>query len=137
MKSDVLVVDDSAAIQKLLQRVLRQTKLSIGVIHEARDGQEALTLLAAHRVDLILLDVNMPNMDGFELLALLKASAQLCHIPVVVITVEGGQTEISKGIRLGAVGYVRKPIVTDQFIEMLAGIVNPELPPTPPSSPGL
>jgi two-component system chemotaxis response regulator CheY len=128
MESDVLVVDDSAAIRRILQRVLRQTGMSIRTIHEAGDGREALTLLEAENVDLILSDINMPNMDGLQLLALLKASAQWCHIPVVMITTEGGETKVGEAVRLGAAGYVRKPFTADQIKEKLAGILEPAPP---------
>ena len=89
MESDVLVVDDSAAIRKILTRVLRQTGMAIQTIHEAGDGQEALALVAQHRIDLVLSDINMPKMDGLQLLASLKASPQWQRIPVVMITTEG------------------------------------------------
>jgi two-component system chemotaxis response regulator CheY len=128
MESDVLVVDDSAAIRKILQRVLRQTGMSIRTIHEAGDGQEALNLLETHTVDLILSDINMPKMDGLQLLASLKASSRLHHIPVVMITTEGGETKVSEAVRLGAAGYVRKPFTADQIKEKLAGILEPVRP---------
>jgi two-component system chemotaxis response regulator CheY len=128
MESDVLVVDDSAAIRKILQRVLRQTGMSIRTIHEAGDGHEALTLLEAEKVDLVLLDINMPKMDGLQLLAALKASARWRHIPVVMITTEGGETNVSEAVRLGAAGYVRKPFTADQIKEKLAGILEAALP---------
>src|SRR2546421_11420967 len=115
MGSGVLVVDDSAAIRKILQRVLRQTGMAIGAIHEAGDGQEALTLLGAHRVDLVLTEINMPKMDGLQLLAVLKASAQWRDIPVVMITTEGGELKVAEAVRLGAAGYVRKPFTADQI----------------------
>jgi two-component system chemotaxis response regulator CheY len=102
--------------------------MSIRTIHEAGDGREALTLLEAERVDLILSDINMPNMDGLQLLALLKASAQWCHIPVVMITTEGGETKVGEAVRLGAAGYVRKPFTADQIKEKLAGILEPAPP---------
>jgi two-component system chemotaxis response regulator CheY len=124
-QSDVLVVDDSAAIRKILQRVLRQTGMAIRTIHEAGDGQEALALLAAEEVDLILSDINMPKMDGLELLALVKAEAQWRRIPVVMITTEGGETRVAEAVKLGAAGYVRKPFTADQIKEKLAGILAP------------
>ena len=95
MDSDVLVVDDSAAIRKILTKVLRQTGMAIQTIHEAGDGQEALALLALHRIDLVLSDINMPKMDGLQLLASLKASPQWQKIPVVMITTEGGETKVA------------------------------------------
>ena len=73
MESDVLVVDDSAAIRKILQRVLRQTGMAIRTIHEAGDGQEALEVMNAHKVDLVLTDINMPKMDGLQFLEIGRA----------------------------------------------------------------
>jgi two-component system chemotaxis response regulator CheY len=127
MDSDVLVVDDSAAIRKILTRVLRQTGMAIQTIHEAGDGQEALALMAQHRIDLVLSDINMPKMDGLQLLASLKASPQWQRIPVVMITTEGGETKVAEAVRLGAAGYVRKPFTADQIKEKLVGILEPAL----------
>ena len=124
MDSDVLVVDDSAAIRKILTRVLRQTGMAIQTIHEAGDGQEALAVMAQHRVDLVLSDINMPKMDGLQLLASLKASPQWQNIPVVMITTEGGETKVAEAVKLGAAGYVRKPFTADQIKEKLVGILE-------------
>jgi two-component system chemotaxis response regulator CheY len=128
MESDVLVVDDSAAIRKILNRVLRQTGMAIGTVHEAGDGQEALELLRAHKIDLVLTDINMPKMDGLQLLGAMKASPQWNSIPVMMITTEGGETKVGEAVRLGAAGYVRKPFTADQIKEKLAGIVELALP---------
>jgi two-component system, chemotaxis family, chemotaxis protein CheY len=128
MEADVLVVDDSAAIRKILQRVLRQTGMAINTIHEAGDGEEALQLLRSHKVDLVLSDINMPKMDGLELLAALKKSPDWVNVPVVMITTEGGETKVAEAVRLGANGYVRKPFTADQIKEKLAGILEPATP---------
>jgi two-component system chemotaxis response regulator CheY len=128
MESDVLVVDDSAAIRKILNRVLRQTGMAIGTVHEAGDGQEALDLLRAHKIDLVLTDINMPKMDGLQLLGAIKASPHWNSIPVMMITTEGGETKVGEAVRLGAAGYVRKPFTADQIKEKLAGIVELALP---------
>ncbi len=127
MESDILVVDDSAAIRKILQRVLRQTGLAIGTIHEAGDGQEALDLLKSCPVRMILSDINMPKMDGLQMLGALKASPGWRHIPVVMITTEGGESKVGEAVRLGAAGYVRKPFTADQIKEKLAGVLEPAL----------
>ena len=124
MDSDILVVDDSAAIRKILTRVLRQTGMAIQTIHEAGDGQDALAVMALHRIDLVLSDINMPKMDGLQLLASLKASPQWQQIPVVMITTEGGETKVAEAVRLGAAGYVRKPFTADQIKEKLVGILE-------------
>src|SRR5437879_5909574 len=96
MEPDVLVVDDSAAIRKILQRVLRQTGMTIRTIHEAGDGQEALEILKLHRPALVLTDINMPKMDGLQFLAAMKASPEWRDIPVVMITTEGGETKVGE-----------------------------------------
>src|SRR3974390_1186370 len=90
MESDVLVVDDSAAIRKILQRVLRQTGMALRAIHEAGGGEEALEILKAHHVDLVLTYINMPRIDGLQLLASMRGSDQWRQVPVVMITTEGG-----------------------------------------------
>jgi two-component system, chemotaxis family, chemotaxis protein CheY len=125
MESNVLVVDDSAAIRKILQRVLRQTDMAIGAIYEAGDGQQAIEALKNNTVALVLSDINMPVMDGLQLLATLKASAEWRNIPVVMITTEGGETKVSEAVRLGASGYVRKPFTADQIKEKLTGLLEP------------
>jgi two-component system chemotaxis response regulator CheY len=125
MEPDVLVVDDSAAIRKILQRVLRQTGMAIGAIHEAGDGQEALDVLQRVKPGLILTDINMPKMDGLQFLAAMKGTESWRDIPVVMITTEGGEAKVGEAVRLGAAGYVRKPFTADQIKEKLFGILDP------------
>lgn len=123
MAVDVLIVDDSAAIRKILQRVLRQTDVEIGTVHEAGDGVEGLAVMRAQKVDLILSDVNMPNMDGLQFLSEVKANREWEKIPFLMVTTEGGQDKVMHAVRLGASGYVRKPFTVDQIKEKLAGLV--------------
>ena len=119
---DVLIVDDSAAIRKILQRVLRQTDIPIGTVFEAGDGQEALETLKAQTVGLILSDINMPNMNGLELLSAVKASDAWKHLPVVMVSTEGSQAKVLEAVQLGAAGYVRKPFNADQIKEKLTAL---------------
>jgi two-component system chemotaxis response regulator CheY len=123
MAVNVLVVDDSAAIRKILQRVLRQTEMPLGDIFEAGDGAEALDVLNSQQIGLVLSDVNMPNMDGLQLLAEIKRKEALKTIPVVMITTEGSQNKVLEAVGLGASGYVRKPFTTEQIKEKLTGLV--------------
>ena len=120
---NVLIVDDSAAIRKILQRVLRQTDLPLGEFMEAGDGTEAVALLQKHTFGLILSDINMPQMDGLQLLARIKEMPALKDVPVIMITTEGGQGKVMKAVHLGAAGYVRKPFTADQIKEKLVGII--------------
>ena len=123
MPFDVLIVDDSAAIRKILQRVLRQAEMSIGEVFEAGDGIEALASLKEHKVGLILSDINMPNTDGLQLLSQIRASADWKTLPVLMITTEGSQNKVLEAVNLGASGYVRKPFTADQIKEKLVGLV--------------
>ena len=123
MSIDVLIVDDSAAIRKILLRVLRQTQVEFGQVLEAGDGVEALNILKDQKVGLILSDINMPNMDGLQLLSHLKAQDAYKAVPVIMITTEGNQTKVMEAVQLGAAGYVRKPFTADQIKEKLTGLI--------------
>ena len=122
MALDVLIVDDSAAIRKILQRVLRQTDFLFGEVHEAGDGLEAIGVLKTKKVGLILSDINMPNMDGIQFLGQVKAHAEWKSVPIVMITTEGSQAKVMEAVELGASGYVRKPFTADQIKEKLTGL---------------
>jgi two-component system chemotaxis response regulator CheY len=120
---DVLVVDDSAAIRKILQRVLRQTDLNIGEIAEAGDGTEAIEILKHRTFGLILSDINMPQMDGLQLLRKIREMDHLRDVPVIMITTEGGHGKVMEAVQLGATGYVRKPFTAEQIKDKLVGVL--------------
>ena len=123
MALNVLIVDDSAAIRKILERVLRHTDFQLGDVIEAGDGREALNKLNGGNVGLILSDINMPNMDGLEFLQQLKANDTWKTLPVIMVTTEGSQDKVMQAIQLGATGYIRKPFTADQIKEKLIGIL--------------
>ncbi len=121
---NVLIVDDSAAIRKILQRVLEQASVPITQVFEAGDGLEAVSVLKVQEIDLILSDINMPNMDGLQLLSLIRATEKWKSVPVVMITTEGSESKVKEAVLLGASGYVRKPFTPDHIKEKLAGIIK-------------
>jgi two-component system chemotaxis response regulator CheY len=123
MPLDVLIVDDSAAIRKILHRVLVQAELPLGKVLEAQDGQDALKTLDKNPVGLILSDINMPNMDGIEMLSRLKSSKAFRAVPIIMVTTEGSHDRVLQALELGASGYVRKPFTPDQIKEKLEGLV--------------
>jgi len=120
---DVMIVDDSAAIRKILRRVLQQAEIPLGQVYEAGDGAEAVESLKQQKVQLILSDINMPNMDGLQFLSQLKAKPEWKDVPVIMITTEGSQAKVLEAVQLGAAGYVRKPFTAEQIKEKLAGII--------------
>jgi len=119
---DVLIVDDSAAIRKILQRVLLQAEVPVGTVFEASDGVEALAILRKQTVGLVLSDINMPNMDGLEFLTTVRAEAQWRDLPILMVSTEGTQAKVLEAVERGASGYVRKPFTADQIKEKLAGL---------------
>ena len=123
MALNILVVDDSTAIRKILIRVLRQTELAIGEVFEARDGLEALEIVKNHPLNLVLSDINMPNMDGLALLTELKNAEQWRNLPVVMITTEGSEEKVSQAIRLGSAAYIRKPFTAEQIQEKIGAVL--------------
>lgn len=123
MPLDVLIVDDSAITRKILGRVIAQSNLPLGKILEAGDGCEALDTLERQNVGLILADIQMPNMDGLELLEKLKASDQWKNVPVIMISAQGSQAKVKDAIQLGACGYVLKPFRAEHIKQKLASIL--------------
>ena len=122
MPFDLLIVDDSSAIRKILQRVLHTAEIPLRNIYEASDGIEALAVLNAHEVSLVLSDINMPNMDGIQLLGQIRANDAWKNVPVIMITTEGSQAKVVEAAQLGATGYVRKPFTADQIKTALSGL---------------
>ena len=123
MALNILIVDDSTAIRKILIRVLRQTRLAIGQVLEARDGLDALEVVRTNPLDLILCDINMPNMDGLSFLAELKSSDRWRDLPVVMFTTEGGEQKVAQAIQLGSAAYIRKPFTAEQIQEKIGALL--------------
>ena len=122
MGKRVLVVDDSSTMRKIVSRSLRQAGLEFDEILEASDGQEALNVLENENVDLILSDINMPNMDGLEFLRQKKENDAIKNIPVVMITTEGGADIIGEAKQLGAAGSIKKPFKPDTINEVIGAL---------------
>src|SRR5580658_7842840 len=104
-----LIVDDSSVMRKIVERALRQAGLDLATVLEASSGTEALELLRRERVDLILSDINMPQMDGLEFLRQMEAQNLAPETPVVMITTESSEEHVREAIAAGAQGYIRKP----------------------------
>lgn len=124
MLMNVLIVDDSAAIRKILVRVLGQTDLPIGQVREASDGVEALKSLGQGDIGLVLSDINMPNMDGLQFLTRVRATPEWQNLPVIMITTEGSQAKVLEAVQLGAQGYVRKPFTAEQIKEKIVACLH-------------
>jgi CheY-like chemotaxis protein len=118
MPADILIVDDDESILKLLELHLASASYEVRL---AEDAIEAGYMVLRKPPDLIISDVNMPHMDGFEFVAALKADKSLPDIPVIFLTsLEEGE---HRGRQLGAVGYLTKPVRADRLLELVARCV--------------
>jgi two-component system chemotaxis response regulator CheY len=119
-----MIVDDSSVMRKIVERSLRQAGLDLSPVLEAGNGAEALGLLDGNTVDLILSDINMPVMDGLEFVRQVQTVDKLRHIPVVMITTEGSESNVVQALSLGAKGYIRKPFTPDQVKEHVLSVLG-------------
>jgi two-component system, chemotaxis family, chemotaxis protein CheY len=109
----VLIVDDSPSMRKFIRRVLLITGLEIGECLDAGNGREALDLLKTNWVDIVLTDINMPTMNGEELMQQIAADPLLDSVPVLVISTDRSETRLHRMLALGAMDYVTKPFLPE------------------------
>jgi len=117
----ILVADDEPHIVKLVEFTLAKRGFDVVT---ARDGEEAVRVAGECRPDLILLDVMMPVMNGFDALRALKRDPHTSRIPVVILSAKSQQTEVAEGIELGAVEYIRKPFTPSGLAERVSAVLD-------------
>ncbi len=123
---ELLLVEDEPADASLLRAALREAG-SVVQLHHAVDAAEALQRLrrpAAAPPDLLLLDINLPRVNGRELLATLKADPQLAPLPVVVVSTSDAEADVQAAYALGAAGYLVKPVDMDVLIKAMASLCH-------------
>jgi two-component system chemotaxis response regulator CheY len=126
MSLNVLVVDDSAVVRKMIIKTLGLAGLVMGEVHEAGDGQQGLAALELHWIDLVLADLNMPVMNGEDMIARIRANSVWADLPLVIISTEGSETRIQRLLDRNT-RFVHKPFtpeaIRDVVNEML-GVRN-------------
>lgn len=117
----ILTADDSPAIRKLIRNIL---ELAGHSLIEAEDGAQALVLLREHKdeIKLVLLDWNMPNLDGYETLQAIKNDQNLKHLPVIMITTEVSRNKVINAIKYGASNYIMKPFTDEELLQKVNDI---------------
>jgi two-component system, chemotaxis family, chemotaxis protein CheY len=124
MAFNVLVVDDSSTMRAVVKKAIKVSGFTVGACWEASDGNEALEVLRENWVDLVLTDINMPNMTGLELVAKMKENDLFKSIPVVMVTTEGSEKRVRESMDLGAKGYIRKPFAPEDIKKTLSSIMG-------------
>jgi len=114
MAFNVLVVDDSAVMRTMVIKTLRLSGVPVGEVYQAANGEEGLDRLRDHWVDLVLLDLNMPQMNGEELLAEVRSNPDTASVAVIVVSTEGSEARIRRVKELGA-EFVHKPFRPEEL----------------------
>lgn len=122
----VLVVDDSRLMHKMYEVMLRQYML----VH-AYDGQEAVEEMERHEVDLVLLDINMPTMNGLEFLQAKNYAGDPTLPPAIIISTEGKEEDTVRGLKAGAAAYIKKPFSSVELVDVIARLPSRDEPTGP------
>ncbi len=128
MAINVLIVDDSAVMRAMIIKTMRMSGLPLGEIHQAANGREGLAALQEQWIDLVMLDINMPIMNGEEMMESMQQNPDLRDTPTIVISTEGSETRIERLLNKGA-SFIRKPFspetIRDTVKELLGeGVID-------------
>jgi DNA-binding response OmpR family regulator len=129
MAKRVLIADDEPNIVTSLEYLMTKSGYEVAV---ARNGEEALALVETFMPDLVLLDVMMPRRSGYEVCQTMRERAQWRHIRIVMLSAKGREAEVSKGLSLGADGYVTKPFSNRELIAKVAQLLGESAKPQTP-----
>jgi len=119
---NVLIVEDSKAIRSMIRVALEEAGGYFVV--EAGNGFEALKALPAQRLDLIITDINMPDINGLELIGYVKSNPAYSTIPLVIVSTEKSDEDKKRGLALGASGYVVKPFMKEELMAIVMKVLD-------------
>jgi len=124
MSFNVLIVDDSRSMRAVIKKTISMSGFKMDQCVEAGNGREALDVLAKAWVDVIISDINMPEMNGLEFLEELKKDSLLKAIPAIVISTEGSEKRIQDAYDLGARGFIKKPFLPEEIKKVLYEVIG-------------
>jgi two-component system chemotaxis response regulator CheY len=124
MAMTILIVDDSTLTRKAIRRIIDMTELEVGEVFEAENGAKALETLQTEHIDLVLADLNMPEMGGIEMIYHMRGNDATKDIPVVVVSTESSTTRIEGLLSDGAKDYLHKPFTPEDFREVITRTVG-------------
>jgi two-component system chemotaxis response regulator CheY len=117
-----LIVDDFSTMRRIIRGLLKE--MGCHNADEAEDGNIALQMMKTQKFDFVVSDINMPNMNGFDLLAAIKADDGLKHVPVLMVTAEARKDDIVRAAQMGASGYIVKPFTKATLEEKVQKIMQ-------------
>jgi len=126
MSFNVLIVDDSKSVRSVIKKIITISGFRMDQCYEAVNGKQALEILSKARVDVILSDLNMPEMNGLEMLAAIKADSRLQGIPVIIISTEGSDEKRKAVLEMGAKQFIKKPFSPEHVRKVLYEVIGME-----------
>ncbi len=117
----ILVVDDSSSVRKMVEYALKSRGYAVV---GAEDGENALEILGREGFDLMILDVNMPRMDGLTLLQFIRARGEWQTLPVMMLTTEGQESDRERALAMGATAYLTKPFKPTELLALVASLLS-------------
>lgn len=121
MSKIIMTADDSASVRQMVSFTLKQAGYDV---IEAVDGQDALNKISGSTVDLLLTDLNMPNMDGIELTRQVRALSEYRFLPIILLTTESQAEKKQEGKAAGATGWIVKPFKPDQLVGVVKKVLK-------------
>jgi two-component system chemotaxis response regulator CheY len=118
----ILIVEDSATMRSLIAASLEELAATVKIV-EAKNGFEALRLLPRESFDLVVTDINMPDINGLELASFIKGSEKYASIPLVIVSTEGSERDVEKGLGIGADAYLVKPFDPDTLRQIVQDLL--------------
>ncbi|MRR35102.1 response regulator [bacterium] len=124
MSFNLLIVDDSSSMRSVVKKIVGLSGIDVNQLLEADNGRRALEVLGGDWVDAVILDIEMPEMNGLELLEKMGEDTLMKSIPVVMISTEASEAHIKTAFELGAKGFIRKPFLPEEVGKMLLGVLG-------------
>jgi len=124
MSFNLLIVDDSTSMRAVIKKIITISGFQMDKCLEANNGREAMDLLSTNWIDIIISDINMPEVNGLELLDQLKKNDTLKEIPVIMITTEGSDERMQEAFSRGANGFVKKPFLPEEIKKILYDVIG-------------
>ena len=124
MAYNILLVDDSSVVRKVIRRTFALTTIEVGEMFDAGNGKEGIALLKEKWIDLVFLDINMPVMNGVEMVEAMRADETLKNTPVVIVSTEGASERVARLKELGVKQYLRKPVTPEQLVETIETLLG-------------
>lgn len=123
MAIDLLLVDDSGVMRAMILKSIRMSGLSLGKIHEASNGQEGLDVLREHKPNLVIVDINMPVMNGEQMIDNMKENPDTKDIPTVIISTEGSESRLER-LQQKGVSFIHKPFSPEKIRDTIKNLIK-------------